>query len=155
MADEPVNNGDQRRDQLGRFGPGNGGRRVGSVGKATRLAQALLDDEGEALVRKAVELAKAGDTVCLKLLIERILPLAKPSRFVLIDLPAITTPGDLMRAASMIVERVAAGELDLDSVRPLVDLVEAAAQAAHAHDLDQRISALERYAERERLRVVR
>jgi hypothetical protein len=37
-------------------------------------AEALLDGEAEALTRKAVELALAGDTVALRLCLERLLP---------------------------------------------------------------------------------
>ena len=41
--------------------------------KATVAAEALLDGEAEALTRKAVEMALAGDTVALRLCLERIL----------------------------------------------------------------------------------
>ena len=51
-----------------------GGRRRGSRNRATLAAAVLLDGEAEALTRKAVELALAGDPVALRLCIERILP---------------------------------------------------------------------------------
>ena len=41
---------------------------------------ALLDGEAEALVRKSVELAKAGDLVMLKFVLGRILPRAAVAR---------------------------------------------------------------------------
>src|ERR1700719_2252222 len=54
--------------------PGNPGRRPrGSVNRSTRAAMLLLDGEAEALTRKAVELALAGDPVALRLCLERIL----------------------------------------------------------------------------------
>jgi hypothetical protein len=43
------------------FAPGNPGRPKGSRNKATLAAEALLDGEAEALTRKAIELALAGD----------------------------------------------------------------------------------------------
>ena len=56
------------------FEKGNGGRRPGSKNRTTLVAEALLKGEEEALVRKAIELAKAGDVQMLKFLLDRILP---------------------------------------------------------------------------------
>jgi hypothetical protein len=51
------------------------GRRPGSRNKAATLAAAaLLAGESEALTRKAVELALAGDPTAMRLCIERLLP---------------------------------------------------------------------------------
>lgn len=50
------------RNANGRFALGNPGRPRGSRNKTTQAAQALLEDEAEALTRKAVDLALAGDT---------------------------------------------------------------------------------------------
>jgi len=61
----------------GRFAPGNTGRPKGARHKATRAAQALLDGEAEALTRKAVEAALEGDTVALRICLERIAPARK------------------------------------------------------------------------------
>jgi hypothetical protein len=56
------------------FEKGNGGRRPGSRNRTTLVAEALLKGEEVELVRKAIELAKAGDTQMLKFLLDRILP---------------------------------------------------------------------------------
>jgi Family of unknown function (DUF5681) len=50
------------------------GRPVGSRNRKTLAAAVLLAGEAEALTRKAVELALAGDPTALRLCIERILP---------------------------------------------------------------------------------
>src|SRR5688572_12089727 len=63
-----------RSRRPGTFQPGNPGRRPGVRNRATMAAMALLEGETEAITRKAVELAKAGDTVALKLVLERLLP---------------------------------------------------------------------------------
>ena len=47
------------------------GRRYGSRNKKTLAAAVLLDGEAEALTRKAVELALAGDRTALRLCIEK------------------------------------------------------------------------------------
>ena len=56
------------------FANGNPGRKPGSKNRTTLVAAALLEGEAEELVRKAIELAKAGDVAMLKFLLERILP---------------------------------------------------------------------------------
>jgi hypothetical protein len=48
------------------FAKGNGGRKVGSRNRATLLADALPKGEQEELVRKGIELAKAGDAQMLR-----------------------------------------------------------------------------------------
>ena len=68
------------------FEKGNGGRRPGSRNRTTLVAEALLKDEEVELVRKAIELAKAGDSPMLKFLLDRILP---KDRSVRVDLPAM------------------------------------------------------------------
>ena len=70
------------------------------MNRATRLAAELLDNEGEALTRKAVELALAGDIGALRLCLERIYP-ARRAR-VQIDLPKVETAADLPKAMSAV-----------------------------------------------------
>jgi hypothetical protein len=49
----------------------------GARNRATVAAERLLDGEADTLTRKAIELAKEGDTTALRLCIERILPARK------------------------------------------------------------------------------
>src|ERR1700738_5101033 len=64
------------RDQRGRFARGlsgnPAGRPRGCRDHVNRAARLLLAGEGEALTRKAVELALAGDPTALRLCLERI-----------------------------------------------------------------------------------
>jgi hypothetical protein len=66
-------------------------RRPGSRNKATLAAAALLAGESEALTRKAVELALAGDPTAIRLCIERLLPPCR-ERTVKFTLPPIESP---------------------------------------------------------------
>jgi Family of unknown function (DUF5681) len=50
------------------------GRPVGARNAATLAAEHLLDGEAGTITRKAVELAKQGDTVALRLCLDRIIP---------------------------------------------------------------------------------
>jgi len=65
-----------------------GGRRRGSRNKATLAAAALLAGESEALTRKAVEMALAGDPTAMRLCMERVLPPCR-ERSVKFSLPPI------------------------------------------------------------------
>ena len=73
-------------DEGGKFAPGNPGRPKGARHKTTRAVEELLDGEGEAITRKAVDMALDGDTTALRLCLERISPPRKdtPVQF---DLP--------------------------------------------------------------------
>ena len=84
MDDKPRNNAPKTRGRP--FPPGNSGRPKGARHKATQAIQALLDGEGEALTRKAIELALAGDATALRLCLDRILP-ALRERPVMVELP--------------------------------------------------------------------
>jgi hypothetical protein len=85
-ADRPPRPGAARP---GMFRPGNPGRPPGCRNKATLAALALLEGEAEALARKAVELALAGDTAALKLVLDRLLPKGPPGA----PRPAAAHPG--------------------------------------------------------------
>jgi len=56
------------------FARGNPGRRRGSKNRTTLVAEALLKDEENELLRKGIELAKAGNVPMLKLFLEPMLP---------------------------------------------------------------------------------
>jgi hypothetical protein len=57
-----------------------------------------------------VELAKSGDTVALRLCLERIAPVRK-GRPISLLLPAISSPADVTSAMSAIVSQMAEGEI--------------------------------------------
>jgi hypothetical protein len=73
------------------FANGNPGRKPGSKNHSTVLAAALLEDEREVLLRKAIEIARNGDVVMLKFLLSRILPRERGIR---IDLPKMDFADD-------------------------------------------------------------
>jgi len=102
-------------------------------------ALALLEGEGEALTRKAVELAKAGDTVALKLCLDRLLP---KGRAVRLDLP-LRTLQDLEAATDTVRQALADGAISLEEVQVLAGLVEARRRLLESVDLERRIAALE------------
>ncbi len=118
------------------------GKPKGARHKATMAAEALLDGEAQALSRRAVELALAGDTVALRLCLERILP-PRRDRPVKFDLPLLQSPEDAVAAATAITEAVASGELTPDEAVGIGRLIETYVKAAELHELERRVAALE------------
>jgi hypothetical protein len=110
--------------------------------RASIAAEALLDGEAEGLTRKAVEMALAGDTVALRLCLERILPprRERPVRF---SLPALQSPADAAAAMAAIAAAVANGSLTPSEAGELSKLVDAYVKALETSDFDQRLRAIE------------
>ena len=122
-----------------RFRPGNPGRPIGARNKATLAALALLEGEAEALTRKAIELALSGDSVALKLVLDRLLP---KGRAIQLDLP-LRTLADLDQAADTVRRALAEGTITLDEVGALTNLLEARRRVIETTELERRLAALE------------
>ena len=99
------------------FQPGKSGnpkgRPHGSRNRASLAVEALLNGEAEALSRRAVELALAGDIAALRLCFDRICP-PRRSRPVKIELPEVNTAADLAAGQSAVIGAVSRGDLSPD-----------------------------------------
>ena len=62
------------RNTAGKFSAGNSGRSKGSRNKATLAIESLLEGQAEALTQTAVHKALEGDSIALRLCMERIAP---------------------------------------------------------------------------------
>lgn len=122
------------------FPKGNGGRPVGSKGQKTLFLEALLDGEKEELVRKGIELAKAGDVSMLKFFLSRILPRERPIR---IDLPKMQFADDAVEALGAIAHAVSEGSITPGEGADLANLVNSHVRAIDNADLVKRLDALE------------
>ncbi len=124
------------------FRKGNPGRPKGSRHKTTLAIQALLDGEGEALTRKAIDMALAGDSVALRLCLERLAPPRKdaPVRF---ELPPMQGAASASAAMGAILSSVAAGDLTPAEASSLAGLVDAYRKAFETTELEARLKALE------------
>ena len=104
------------------------GRRPGSRNKATLAAAALLAGESEALTRKAVELALAGDPMAMRLCIERLLPPCR-ERIVKFILPPIESVSDISAAMRAVTSALAKGDLTPGEAATIAGVVETFARA--------------------------
>jgi hypothetical protein len=140
MTDDPVNNG--RDTKNGRFTKDNPGRPLGSRNKYVLAVEAILDGESEALTRKAVEMALAGDTVAMRLCLERIVPPRK-DRPVAFPLPKIENPAGATNLMSAMLEAVAKGEVTPCEAGEISKLIEGYVKMHEMTEFEGRLKALE------------
>jgi hypothetical protein len=122
------------------FTEGNAGRPPGSKNRTTVLAAALLEGEAEELVRKGVELAKAGDRVMLKFFLERILP---RDRLIQLDLPKMNFADDTVEALGHIMRAVSEGRISPSEAAALGTLINSYTRAIDMADVVKRMDTLE------------
>jgi hypothetical protein len=136
----------QGRDANGRWQKGVSGNPAGPPKgfkhRATRAAEELLEGQAEKLTRKAVEMALAGDTVALRLCLERLIPPRK-DRPVALALPPLDGTPDLPTVTAALLSAAAAGELTPGEAGELAKLVEAHRRAIETAEIERRLSALE------------
>jgi hypothetical protein len=128
------------------FGSGNKfgkGRPVGSRNTATLALQALLDGEGEAITRKAISLAKAGNERVLRLCLERLIAPRK-QRPVQLKLPEdISTAEGLAPTHAAILTSAARGEITIDEAVQLASLLEIRRKIIETQELERRLGEME------------
>ncbi|MBW6528720.1 hypothetical protein KZ813_17905 [Sphingomonas sp. RHCKR7] len=118
------------------------GKPRGSRHRTTLAIEALLEGQHEALTQKAIEKALEGDTVALRLCLDRLAPPRKDAP-ISFDLPTVTTVADAVTASSSVLAAVAAGEVTPDEAGRVMALLTAHRAIAEAGDLEARIAALE------------
>jgi len=104
------------------------GRRYGSRNKTTLAAAVLLEGESEALTRKAVEIALAGDPTALRLCIECILPPCR-ERPVKFTLPPIENAADIVAAMNTVTAALARGIITPGEAERIANVVDTFARA--------------------------
>jgi Family of unknown function (DUF5681) len=118
------------------------GKPPGTRDRATRAAEILLDGEAEALTRKGIEMALAGDTIALRLCLDRILPTRK-GRPVVIDLPPMKTTADASAGFAAVIREMAAGKISPDEAQAVVTVLEAQRRVIETFELEARLRAIE------------
>ncbi len=140
--EEQRRRGDGRPFTKGQSG-NPAGKPKGTRNRTTMAIEELLEGEAVAITRKAVEMAKNGDTIALRLIMERVAPLrrGKPVRF---DFPPIEHAGDVSAALGSILKATAAGDLTPDEAVTIAGVLEAKRKAIETVEMEVRLSALEK-----------
>ena len=125
------------------FAPGNPGRPKGSRNRVTVAVEALLDGQADALTRRAIQAALAGDVTALRLCLDRISPVRR-ERPITFDLPKVNTAADVPTAMSAVLGAVASGDLTLTEGEAMVGLLGRFREAYQATRLDREMAPLDR-----------
>jgi hypothetical protein len=139
------------------FKPGQSGnpagKKPGTRNRATRALEELLEGQGEALTQKAIDMALAGDTVALKLCLDRIYP-ARKDRAVRFPLPPINSPRDAADIVAAIAEAVAAGHVTPSEAAEIAKVVDVYVRAYQTAELNDRVT-LQQLSDEELMRIIR
>ena len=119
------------------------GRPRGARNKHTIAAEKLLEQDAEALIKVAIDLAKSGDIAALRLCLDRV---CAPHRHrpVAFDMPALGAAADAVGAMGILMEGIAGGELSAPEAAGLAKVIQGFTQALNTADLDKRAAELER-----------
>ena len=134
------NNAGKTRDRP--FEPGNPGRLRGARNLPTWAVEALLQDEGEALTPKVVEMALEGDITALRL--------CPPRRdwHVSLEPPVVKDASGVAEAQAAIMAALATRELTPSEAAAISGVVEIRRKALETVELEERVVALERRSNR-------
>ena len=126
----------------GKFKLGNPGKPRGARSRVTLAIEALLEGQHEALTQAAIGKALEGDTVALRLCLDRLAPPRKDTP-IAIELPPITSAADTVAASAAVLAAVAAGDCTPDEGGRVLALLTAHKNIVETGDLERRIIALE------------
>jgi hypothetical protein len=102
----------------------------------------LLDGEAEALARKAVEMALAGDPAALRMCLDRTVA-PRREQPVSVDLPPIRGGADISGAMAALVDAAARGRITAGKALALSQTIETYLRAIDATDFERRLRQLE------------
>lgn len=112
------------------------------LAKTSAVMQAAFDAKVVEIADAVLYRAKCGDNACMKLVVERLLPVIR-ERSINIDLPAVTTVHDLPPAVAAILQRVADGSITPSEGEKLASLLGSWRESVEVTELLRRIAALE------------
>lgn len=140
----PVSTGEKQENT--RFKPGQSGNPAGrpkkARNKATVAALALLEGEAQALTRKAIEQAMAGNLVALKLCLERLVPPVK-ERPVSVEFPNVQDASDLAKFTGTLLAAVGNGDVDPGQAASVARIVETHRSVLELAEIEVRLKKIE------------
>ena len=130
------------RNTAGQFSSGNTGRPKGSRNKATIAIESLMQGQAEALTQTTVTKALEGDSVALRLCMERIAPAPKDQP-VSFSLSKMENALDASEAAGSVLTAVSEGELTPIEATRVMGLIDSYRRTLELTEIEQRLQALE------------
>ena len=130
------------RNTDGKFSNGNVGRPKGSRNKTTIAIESLLEGQAEALTQTAISKALEGDSIALRLCMDRIAPPMK-DKPVVFPLAKMRDALDASKAAGSVLSGVSDGTLTPIEGTRVMALIDSYRRTLELTDIEQRLLALE------------
>ena len=130
------------RNTAGQFSTGNPGKPRGSRNKATLAIESLLQGQAEALTQTALTKALEGDSVALRLCMDRIAPPPKDAA-VTFSMPTMSNALDAAEAAGSVLKAVSEGELTPIEATRVMGLIDSYRRTLELTEIEERLRALE------------
>jgi hypothetical protein len=131
-----------QREENGRWlsPPRSPGRPKGP--SASERVAAYIEPHMQAILDKAIELAKLGDPASMKLIADRYAPPAKPDSE-RVSIPGFSTAGTLQEKAQAVLAAAASGHCSAEAAERLLRVLDIYARAVTATEHEERLQALE------------
>ena len=130
------------RNTAGEFTSGNSGRPKGARNKKTLAIESLLEGQAEALTQTAISKALDGDSMALRLCMERIVPVPKDNP-VSFALPQMNNALDASRAAGSVLTAVSEGNLTPIEATRVMGLIDSYRRTLELTEIENRLKVLE------------
>lgn len=132
---------DQGRDKAGRFLPGKSGNPKGRTPEIGKV-RALLEPRREELVQKAVELALEGDSIALRMCLDKLAPQPKATAEP-VKVPGLCEADTLTDKAATILNAIGVGVIPPDIGAVLISALGNIARIAELDELAARVTEIE------------
>ena len=132
---------EDKKHKTSRWVPGQSGNPGGRTPGVDRVRE-LLNPHQEKLVQKAVDLALTGDTVALRICMDRIAPLPR-AESPPVHIPTIAEGASMSDKARAVVDAAGSGLLSPDAAAMLLGAMANATRIIEGDELASRISRLE------------
>ena len=130
------------RNTAGKFTAGNSGRPKGARNKKTLAIESLLEGQAEALTQTAISKALDGDSMALRLCMERIAPAPK-DKPVTFALPMMNSALNASQAAGSVLTAVSEGNLTPIEATRVMGLIDSYRRTLELTEIDERLQTLE------------
>ena len=130
------------RNTAGQFSTGNSGRPRGSRNKTTLAIESLLQGQAEALTQTAIKKALEGDSIGLRLCMDRIAPPPKDAS-ITFSMPNMHNALDAAAAAGSVLRAVNEGELTPIEATRVMGLIDSFRRTLELTEIEERLRVLE------------
>lgn len=138
-----VTDGMVDRAEGGKFAKGHsvrGGRHAGP--SASERIAAYIRPHEQAVLDKAIELAKMGDPRSMQIVLERLAPIVRQeSEKVMV--PGFAAAGTVQDKAEAVLQAVADGQISADAGQKMLAMIDVYNRTVTAADFEQRLQAIE------------